>query len=70
VRYVWLTIIGLSLVPAAIASFVLNPLTLVVLGPDGWRERVTRLHPYRWSLAASLAIFGVATFVYGLTYGF
>jgi hypothetical protein len=69
VRYLWLAIIALSLVPVAFASFLLNPITVWVLGPDAWRERVRHLHLYRWWFAASLAVFAVATFAYGLRYG-
>jgi hypothetical protein len=66
---VWLAIIGLSLVPVAIASFVFNPFTFFVLGPESWRDQVLRLHPYRWWLTASLAVLSVALSVYGSTYG-
>ncbi len=68
-RYLWLAIIALSLVPVAFVGFLLNPITLWVLGPEVWKERLTRLHPYRWWFAASLAVLAVAMFAYGLTYG-
>jgi hypothetical protein len=69
VRYVWLAIIAVSLVPAAIVSLLLNPLVFLVLGAEGWREHVRRLHPYRWWIAASVAALALATTVYGTRYG-
>jgi hypothetical protein len=69
VRYLWLAIIALSLVPVAFASFLVNPITLWMLGAEVWRERLTRLQPYRWWFAASLAVFAVGTFGYGARYG-
>jgi hypothetical protein len=69
VRFIWLTLIGLSLVPVALLSFVLNPLVFWMLGPEAWRERVARLHPYRSWIGASLVVFGIATTVYGVRYG-
>ena len=67
-RVLWLAIIGVSLVPVAIAGLVANPLVFLVLGPEGWRDRVERLLPYRrWScLDRGLAL---ATVVYTLRYG-
>jgi hypothetical protein len=69
VRYLWLGIIALSLIPVAFACFLFNPITLWVLGPQAWREQVLRLQPYRWWLASSLALLTLATFVYGAQYG-
>jgi hypothetical protein len=67
-RYVWLSIIGLSLVPVATVCFLMNPMTLFVLGAEAWRERLTRLYPYRWWLVAALAALATSTFVYGTQY--
>jgi hypothetical protein len=47
VQYVWLAIIALSLVPVALMGFMLNPLVFWALGPEAWRDRLIRLHPYR-----------------------
>jgi hypothetical protein len=47
VRYVWLALIGISLLPVAIAGFLCNPLVVMTLGGDEWRARLARLHPYR-----------------------
>ncbi len=67
-RYVWLAVIAVSIVPAAAASFLLNPLVFVLLGPDAWREQLARLYPYRWWIVASLFALVVATTVYGMKY--
>ncbi|MGH3025989.1 MAG: hypothetical protein ACRDLR_06050, partial [Gaiellaceae bacterium] len=64
VRYVWLAIIVVSIVPVAAASLLLNPLVFLALGPEAWRERVARVHPYRWWVAASLVALAMATTVY------
>jgi hypothetical protein len=69
VQYVWLTIIALSLVPVAVVGFMLNPLVFWALGQEAWRDRLIRLHPYRWWFAFSLAVFGTATTVYAARYG-
>ncbi len=69
VQYVWLAIIALSLAPAALVSFMLNPFVFWVLGPEAWRDRMMRIHPYRWWLVSSLAVFGTAMTVYALRYG-
>jgi EamA domain-containing membrane protein RarD len=63
-----LPLIALSIVPAAIAGFLLNPLVFLLLGPDTWRERIARIYPYRWWIAASLVVLGVASTVYGTKY--
>ena len=68
VRYLWLAIIAVSLGPVAVVGFFANPLVFLVLGPDVWRERVGRLHPYRRWLLLSLAVCAFATAVYGASY--
>jgi len=69
VQYVWLTIIVLSLVPVAVVGFMLNPIVFWVLGREAWRDRLIRLHPYRWWFVFFLAIFGTAMTVYTVSYG-
>ena len=68
-QYVWLVVIALSLVPVAVVGFMLNPLVFWALGPEAWRDRLIRLDPYRWWLAFSLAVFGIAMSVYTVRYG-
>lgn len=68
-RYIWLAIIAVSLVPVALVAFFANPLVFIVLGPETWRERVARLAPYRWWLVFSIAVCAFATTVYGVKYG-
>ena len=68
-QYVRLTIIALSIVPVAVVGFMLNPLVFWALGPEAWRDRLIRLHPYRCWFAFSLAVFGTATTVYAARYG-
>ena len=65
----WLAIIAVTLVPVAIVGFMLNPLVLWALGPEAWRERLVRLHPYRWWFVFFLAVFGTAITVYMVRYG-
>jgi hypothetical protein len=69
VRYVWLTLIGVSIVPVALVSVILNPLTFFALGAAAWGDQVTRLRPYRWWVGASLVVLAVATTVYAARYG-
>jgi hypothetical protein len=69
VQYVWLAIIALSLVPVALVGFMLNPLVFWALGPEAWRDRLIRLHSYRWWFVFFLAVFGTATTVYAVRYG-
>jgi hypothetical protein len=64
VGYFWLAVIVISIVPAAAASLLLNPLVFLVLGPEKWREQLVRLSPYRWWIAASLVTLALATTVY------
>ena len=68
-QYVWLAIIALSLVPVALVGFTLNPLVFWALGPEAWRDRLIRLHPYRWWFVFLLAVVGTATTVYAVRYG-
>ena len=69
-RYVWLAIIGVSLVPVAFVSVVLNPLVLLLIGVDAWQERVARFRPYRWAFTAAIAALGIGVSVYSAKYGF
>ena len=68
-QYVWLAIIALRLVPVALVGFMLNPLVFWALGPEAWRDRLIRLHPYRWWFVLFLVVFGAATTVYAVRYG-
>jgi len=68
VQYFWLAVIAVSIVPVAVASFLLNPLTFLLLRPDAWREQLARVYPYRWWIVASLVALTVATTVYGTRY--
>jgi hypothetical protein len=67
-RYAWLAIIVVSIVPVAYASLLLNPLVFFFLGSAGWWERVARLYPYRWWFAASLVALVLGTAVYAIQY--
>lgn len=68
-RYLWLVIIALSLVPVAVVGLMLNPFVFWALGPEAWQDRLTRLNPYRWWLVFFLAVFGIATTVYTVRCG-
>ena len=67
-RYAWLAIIAVSLAPVALLALLANPVVFFALGPDAWRERVARLHPYRGWLVFSLLVCAFATAVYATTY--
>jgi hypothetical protein len=67
-RFFWLAVIAVSIVPVAIASFLLNPLVFLLLGPEAWRAQLMRLRPYRWWIAASLVALAIGTTVYGTRY--
>jgi EamA domain-containing membrane protein RarD len=69
VRYVWLAIIGISLIPVAIAGFFLNPLMLFAIGVTAWRERLVRVHPYRWWIAFAVGVCAFSTAVYSIRWG-
>jgi hypothetical protein len=69
VQYVWLIIIAVSFVPAAVVGFMLNPFVFWALGPEAWRDRLVRVHPYRWWLGFCVAVFGISTTVYTARYG-
>jgi EamA domain-containing membrane protein RarD len=69
VRYLWLAIIAVSLLPVALLGFFANPLVFIVLGSEEWRARLMRLDPYRWWFGLSLAVCAVAMVVYGVKYG-
>jgi hypothetical protein len=68
VRDFWLIVIAVSVVPTAAASFLLNPLVFILLGPEAWRTQLARLHPYRRWFACALVALALATTVYGTTY--
>ncbi len=69
-RYVWLAIIGVSLVPVAFVCLLLNPLVFLLLGAEAWHARLARLQPYRWAITASIAALGIGVAVYTAKYGF
>ncbi len=66
--YFWLAVIAISMVPAAAASLLFNPLVFLLLGPEKWREQLVRFSPYRWWIAASLVTLALATTVYATHY--
>ncbi len=66
--YFWLAVIAVSIVPAAAATLLLNPLVFLVLGPAKWQEHLERLSPYRWWIGASLVSLALATTVYATHY--
>ncbi len=68
-EWFWLVVMGVSLVPVAIVSFLLNPIVLVVIGPEAWRSRLASLRPYSWWIVASFVACLLATVVFGARYG-
>jgi hypothetical protein len=65
VRYVWLAIIAVSGAPLVYVGWLANPLVIILLGPELWRDRVARLYPYRWLTLFLIIVcaFSVGTFV-------
>ena len=68
-RYLWLALIAVGLVPVAVAGFFANPLVFLVLGPEAWRERVAGLRPYRSWILTGIVVCALATAVYAAAYG-
>jgi hypothetical protein len=66
--YFWLAVIAVSVVPAAAASLLLNPLVFLVFRPEKWRDQLARFNPFRWWIAASLVALVLATTVYATQY--
>jgi hypothetical protein len=60
---------AVSVVPHVLAGMVLNPVFLLILGIDWWRDWLARLHPYRWWIAFSGVVFAFSTAVYTARYG-
>jgi len=69
VRYVWIAIIGLSGLPVVVLGTYFSPWLLIVVGPEGWLERIGRLRPYRWWLLLSLVVCAFSVAVYVSHYG-
>lgn len=68
VRYVWLVIIGISAVPVVFLAWFTNPILPILFGVEGWRDRMTRLYPYRWWILLSLVVCAFSAAVYALSY--
>jgi hypothetical protein len=64
VRYVWLAIMAVAVVPLLFAGMLLNPVFLVVLGSQWWLDWLGRLHPYRWWIVFSGFVFVFSLAVY------
>jgi hypothetical protein len=69
VRYVWLTIIAVSAIPLLPFALYANPLSLILLGVEEWRKRVSRLYPYRRWFWLSLVVCTFSVVVYSIRYG-
>ena len=67
-RALWLAIMLISLLPAAIASTLCNPLVIVLLGTEAWRKQMRRVRPYRWWLAGSLVTLALSTMMFARGY--
>ena len=69
-RYAWIAIIVLSGTPLAGVILLANPIVLLVLGIDRWREQVVaRLVPYRWWLLFLIVVCAFASVVYAVRFG-
>jgi hypothetical protein len=68
VQYVWIAIIAVSAVPLVYVGWLANPLVVVVLGVEAWRERVTGLYPYRWWILLLILTCAFSVAVYTVRY--
>lgn len=68
-RYLWLGIITVSAVPLLFVGVLLNPLLLLLLGVEWWREWLSRLYPWRWWIVFSGFVFLFSAGVYTIRYG-
>jgi hypothetical protein len=64
VRYVWLGVIAISGVPVLYVAWLANPLVVVLLGVDGWRDRFAKLYPHRWWILLSILVCALSAAVY------
>lgn len=69
VRYVWIAIIGVSGLPVVILGAYFSPWLILLVGVDGWIERLSTLRRYRWWLLFSLAVCAFASVVYVTHFG-
>jgi hypothetical protein len=69
-RFAWIAIIAVTGAPLAAVVLLANPLVLLALGIDRWREQVVgRLVPYRWPLLLLIVVCAFASAVYAVHYG-
>jgi hypothetical protein len=68
VRYIWIAIIAICAAPLLYVGWLANPLVVVVLGVDQWRERTARLYPYRWWILFLILVCALSVAVYGARY--
>jgi hypothetical protein len=69
VRYVWLGVIAISGVPLLYVAWLANPLVVVLLGVDGWRNRFAQLYPHRWWILLLILVCAFSVAVYTTGYG-
>jgi hypothetical protein len=69
VRYVWLVVIVLSGVPLLYVAWLANPLFVILLGVDAWRDRVGQLYPRRWWILFLIAVCAFSVAIYTTRYG-
>ena len=67
-RFVWLGIIAVSAVPLVYVAWLFNPLTILVLGVEWWRDRIVRLHPYRFWILFLMLVCAFSIAVYAARY--
>jgi hypothetical protein len=68
VRYVWIGLITVSAVPLLYVAWLANPLVIVLLGVEGWLDRVERLYPYRWWILSLILVCAISVGVYMASY--
>ena len=69
-RFVWIGIIVVTGTPLAGVILFANPVVVLVLGIDRWRQQVVQpLVPHRWRLLFLIVVCAFASAVYLVHYG-
>jgi hypothetical protein len=67
-RYVWIALIAASGAPLVCVAWLANPLAFILLGLEGWLDRIARLHPYRWWILFLILVCAFSVAVYAVRY--
>jgi hypothetical protein len=68
VQYVWLAVIAVSGAPLVYVAWLDNPLVVVLLGVDAWRDRFAQLYPHRWWILFLILVCALSVATYTISY--